>query len=125
MDAWPPLRSARPVADAPRPAGDAVAKAWLLALVARTPLERAAAIPVSELAAQGPALADALLAALRDDASLARLRAGGDLESLAASAGRLSGARDAPEVAAAVDHLRTVTWGVLRHALGVDPDPRL
>jgi len=127
MDGWPrgaPL-PARPVADAPRPAGEAVAKGWLIALLARTPLREAAAIPIDDLAQEAPALADALVAALRDDGALERLAPGGDLESLASRTGRLAGARDAAGAAAAVDVLRTVAWGILRGGLGVDPDPRL
>jgi len=127
MDGWPrgaPL-PARPVADAPRPPGEAVAKGWLIALLARTPLREAAAIPIDDLAREAPALADALVAALRDDGELERLAPGGDLEPLASRAGRLAGARDAAAAAAAVDVLRTVAWGILRGGLGVDPDPRL
>jgi len=127
MDGWPrgaPL-PARPVADAPRPAGEALAKGWLIALLARTPLRAAAAIPIDDLAREAPTLGDALVAALRDDTELERLAPGGDLAPLAARAGRLAGARDAAGTAAAVDVLRTVAWGILRSGLGVDPDPRL
>jgi len=102
-----------------------VAKGWLIALLARTPLREAAAIPIDDLAREAPALADALVAALRDDGALERLAPGGDLESLASRTGRLAGARDAAGAAAAVDVLRTVAWGILRGGLGVEPDPRL
>lgn len=127
MDVWPrgaPL-PARPVADAPRPAGEALARGWLIALIAGVPLTQAARIPVAELAADAPALGDAIVAALRDDEALARLAPEGDLAPLAAQTAHMAGAGDPAATAAAVDLLRTVTWGVLRTALGVDPDPRL
>lgn len=78
MDAWPPgaLSPARPVADAPRPTGEAVAKGWLLALVARGPLVAARDLPLADLVVDAPVLADALVAALRDDDALDRLRPG-------------------------------------------------
>jgi GGDEF domain-containing protein len=123
MESW--SRPARPVADAPAADGDALAKAWLVALVARAPLADAAAIPVPTLAAEAPALCDALLAALRDDRALARLEPGGDLATLAGRAGTLAGAIDAAAAVAAVDVLRTVAWGTLRRAAGADPDPRM
>lgn len=127
MDVWPrgaPL-PARPVADAPRPAGETLARGWLIALIAGVPLAQAARIPVAELADRAPVLGDAIVAALRDDEALARLAPQGELAPLAAETAHLAGAGDPAAAAAAVDLLRTVTWGVLRTALGVDPDPRL
>lgn len=125
MDSWSYPRGARPVADAPIVDGMALAKAWLLALIARAPLAQAAVLPAADLARDAPALCEALVEALRDDTALDRLRPGGDRFALAGSAGVLAGARDAAGAAAAVDALRTVTWGVLRDALPPDPDPRL
>src|SRR4051794_41630726 len=69
-------RVPRAVAGVPPPAladGEAVAKAWLLELVAGASLERAAAVPVAELAARGPALCAALLAAVGSAEGLERL----------------------------------------------------
>ncbi|MCZ4492290.1 MAG: hypothetical protein JWP53_1221, partial [Conexibacter sp.] len=60
-------RKPRPVADAPAVDAVAVAKAWLLALVADAPLQQAGAVPAAELARGGPALCGALLAALGSD----------------------------------------------------------
>jgi GGDEF domain-containing protein len=127
MDDWPrgaPL-PARPVADAPRPTGETLAKSWLIALMAKVPLQAAETIRVAELAHEAPVLADALVLALRNDSALDRLRPDGDLEPIAARVGALAGARDAASAAEAVDTLRTVAWGVLRSGLAADPDPRL
>src|SRR3954449_6303361 len=95
-------RVPRAVAGVPPPAladGEAAAKAWLLELVAAAPLARAAALarrhaaarraapppperaaagPVAELAARGPELCAALLAAVGSAAELERLGPGGD-----------------------------------------------
>jgi GGDEF domain-containing protein len=114
-------RAPRAVADVPPPAladGEAVAKAWLLELLADAPLARAAAVPVAELAARGPALCAALLAAVGSAAELDRLRPGGERAALAAEAGALAGALDAAGAAAAVAALRRALWAVLRAALG-------
>src|SRR6476661_5929703 len=61
-------RVPRPVADVPPAAladGRAVAKGWLLELVAARPLANAPELPVADLAARGPAAAVAAVAALR------------------------------------------------------------
>src|SRR4051794_41927762 len=87
-------RVPRAVAGVPPPAladGEAVAKAWLLELVAEAPLERAAAVPVAELAARGPALCAALLAAVGSAAELERLGPRGDRPALAAGGGAPGG----------------------------------
>lgn len=105
---------ARPVADAPVAAlvdaAEDLAKGWLLELVAAGPLDAAAALPLAELAREGPPLCAAAALALRDDADLARLAPGGDLAPLAARAGALAGAADPPSAVAAVDALRRVLW---------------
>src|SRR4051794_41836208 len=75
MDGVQPQRRPRPVADAPIAAltdGTVIAKAWLLALVADQPLERAATVPAADLARGGPAFCAALLEALRSDEALER-----------------------------------------------------
>src|SRR4051794_41354821 len=90
-------RVPRAVAGVPPPAladGEAVAKAWLLELVAEAPLERAAAVPVAELAARGPQLCAALLAAVGSAAELERLGPGGDRPALPPAAGLPAGATD-------------------------------
>jgi GGDEF domain-containing protein len=113
-------RVPRAVADVPPPAladGEAVAKAWLLELVAAAPLERAGAVPVAELAARGPELCAAVLAAVGSAAGLERLAPGGDRAALAADAGALAGAPDAAGAAAAVAALRRAVWAALRSEL--------
>jgi hypothetical protein len=110
----------RPVADVPPPPladGEAVAKAWLLALLARAPLTHAAAVPVPALAAGGPALCAALLEAVGSEAALDRLRPGGDRAALAAGAAALAGAGDPAAAAAAVAALRGALWRALAREL--------
>jgi GGDEF domain-containing protein len=106
----------RPVADVPPAAladGVAVAKAWLLELLAAAPLHEAPRVPAADLAADGPALCAALLRAVGSDAALARLAPGGDLEAVAAGAARLAGAHEPAAAAAAVAHLRGALWAAL------------
>src|SRR3954452_21500055 len=107
----------RAVAGVPPPAladGEAVAKAWLLELLAAAPLARAPAVPVAELAARGPALSAALLAGVGSDPELERREPGGDRAALAAEAGVLAGAVDAAGAAAAVAALRRALLGAPR-----------
>jgi GGDEF domain-containing protein len=116
--AEPPFgaRRPRPVADVPPPAladGEAAAKGWLLALLARRPLGEAGGVPVAELAREGPELCAATLRAVGSDAALDELRGG----RLAARAGELAGAGDAPAIAAAVAALRTALWEALLVAM--------
>jgi GGDEF domain-containing protein len=118
-------RRPRPVADAPGVDATAVAKAWLLALVADAPLAQAGAVPAAELARGGPALCSGILAALGSDAELERLVSATDGRApLGAAAGRLTGARSAAALAAGVEALRAATWRALRAALR-DPVPEL
>jgi GGDEF domain-containing protein len=118
-------RRPRPVADAPGVDATAVAKAWLLALVADAPLAQAGAVPAAELARGGPALCSGILAALGSDAELERLVSAGDGRApLGAAAGRLTGARSAAALAAGVEALRAATWRALRAELR-DPVPEL
>jgi GGDEF domain-containing protein len=122
-DGFHGARRPRPVADVPPDAladGVAVAKAWLLALLAEAPLTDAARVPVAELAAEGPVLCAALLRAVGSDAALVRLAAGGDLEATAAGAAALAGAGSAAAAAAAVARLREALWA----ALVADDAPR-
>lgn len=106
-------RRPRPVADAPRPDAATVAKAWLLELMAAAPLEAVAAVRAADLAREGPVLCGALLAALRDDDALERLRPGGELGALAARAGHLAGANSPARAAAAIEALRAAAWAEL------------
>jgi GGDEF domain-containing protein len=118
-------RRPRPVADAPGVDATAVAKAWLLALVAEAPLAKAGAVPAAELARGGPALCSGILVALGSDAELERLVGGADGRApLGAAAARLTGARTAAGLAAGVEALRAATWRALRAELR-DPLPEL
>jgi GGDEF domain-containing protein len=118
---------ARPVADAPVAvliaAPDALARDWLVALLARAPLETAAAVPVADLAREAPALCSAMVRALASELELERL-AQGDLAGLAARAGALAGAREPAAAVEAIETLRGVLWAA---ALGElrRPEPAL
>jgi GGDEF domain-containing protein len=113
LDPTADRRSPRAVADPPVADGAVVAKTWLLALMQAAPLRSAATVPISSLAAEGPVLCAAVLEALGSETALDRLRAGGDLASLAARAGQLAGAEDAAGAVAALDALRAATWDAL------------
>jgi GGDEF domain-containing protein len=116
-------RVPRPVAGVPPPAladGEAVAKAWLLELLAAAPLADAGAVPVGDLAARGPELCAALLDAVGTQAGLERLERGGDREALGARAAELAGAHDPAGAAAAVAALRRAVWASLPGAAGAD-----
>ena len=109
-------RVPRPVADVPSAAladGEAVAKAWLLELLAARPLADAAELPVADLAARGPGLCAAVLRAVGSRAGLDRLAPGGEAAALAAAAGGLAGARDPAAAVAAVAALRRAVWAAL------------
>lgn len=115
-----PVSPARPVADAPLEEladAQALAKGWLLTLIAAAPLEQAAGVPAAELARDAPGLCAAMAAALASDDALARLRPGGDLEPLAARAGRLAGAVDPAGTAGATAALRSVLWAAVADGL--------
>jgi GGDEF domain-containing protein len=108
-----PRRQPRPVADAPVAElanGAAIAKAWLLALLAATPLDRAEAVPVAAFSREAPGLVAAMLRALASDEDLERLAPGGDLAELAARAGTLAGATTPPAAVAAIEALRACAW---------------
>lgn len=122
-----PVPAARPVADAPLEAladAEALAKGWLLTLIAAAPLQQAAGVPAAELARDAPGLCAAMAAALASDEALGRLRPGGDLEPLAARAGRLAGAVDPAGTAGATAALRSVLWAAVTDALR-RPEPEL
>lgn len=108
---------ARPVADAPVAAlvaePDALARDWLVALLARAPLTAAASVPVADLAREAPALCAAMLRALGSDAELQRLGADGDLAGLAGRGGALAGATEPAAVVEAIETLRGVLWSAL------------
>jgi GGDEF domain-containing protein len=122
-----PARPARPVADAPLAAladGEALAKGWLMTLIAEAPLAAAAELPARVVAADGPALCSAATAALASEAELDRLRPGGDRAALAAALGELADAGDPAGVLRAVGALRAALWSALTDALA-RPEPEL
>jgi GGDEF domain-containing protein len=113
LDSTADRRAPRAVADAPFADGAVIAKAWLVALVEAAPLRSAASLPVSSLAAEGPALCAAMLDALGSEAALDRLRAGGDRAGLAARAAQLAGAQDPSSAVVALEALRAAAWDAL------------
>jgi len=116
-------RVPRPVADVPSAAladGEAVAKAWLLELLAARPLADAAHVPVADLAARGPDLCAAVLRAVGSREGLDELAPGGEAAALAAAAGGLAGARDPAAAVAAVAALRRAVWAALAAPAGGD-----
>jgi GGDEF domain-containing protein len=113
------LPAPRPVAGLPAVDAREVAKGWLLELMAQTPLDEAATLPVAQLAAEGPGLAGAVLAALSDEAALGRLAPGGDLVPLAARVASLAGGGAAGAVRAA-EALRRCTTAAVHAAARLD-----
>lgn len=106
-------RRPRPVAGLPVIDGVAVAKGWLLELLAHTALEDIASVPVDLIAREAPALCEAIAAAVADDAALDRL-VSGDRAPFAARAGDLTGATGAADVVTGVEALRVVLHRALR-----------
>jgi diguanylate cyclase (GGDEF)-like protein len=102
----PEPRRPRPVAGLPGVDARAVAKAWLIELIAGATLEEAVALPTSELAREGPGLAAAVLSALSDDAALMRLAPGGNLAWLSARTATFTGSGGAGAAVRAAEALR-------------------
>ena len=120
-----PARPARPVADAPIAAladADALAKGWLLTLIAGAPLQSVAEVSTDELAREAPQLCKAIIAALGSDTALARLEDDGDLHAVAARAGGMTGATDAAGSMAAMAALRASLWNAVAEELH-HPEP--
>jgi GGDEF domain-containing protein len=98
----------------------AVAKAWLVELIAGATLEEAVAVPTSELAREGPGLADAVFQALSDDVALMRLGPGGNLAWLSARASVLAGATAPGGAVRAAEALRRGMQGAILGAGRLD-----
>jgi GGDEF domain-containing protein len=99
-----------PVADVPPAAiadGVAPAKAWLVALIAERELRDAPAVPIAELARDGPQLCAAVLRAVGSDAAV-------ELPPVAARAGAMAGAGSPASTVAAVGLLRAAVSESLR-----------
>ncbi|HEV2814835.1 MAG TPA: hypothetical protein VGW10_16385, partial [Solirubrobacteraceae bacterium] len=114
-------RRPRPVADVPAVDGRVLARAWLLELVAATPMERAAALPGPGFAIHAPRLCAALVAALATEAAFDDLEPGGARAPLAADAATIAGAESAAEAIAFLEALRAVTWAELLDTLHHPP----
>jgi len=110
------------VADAPVLDGAALAKAWLVELVAVSPLEHAARLPGPRFAEDAPRLCAAAGAALASDAAFDELEPGGSLAPLAAGAGHLVAAAGPLDAVTALEALRAVAWSELQRLLD-RPDP--
>ena len=122
-----PARPARPVAEARLVAlgdGEALAKGWLLTLIAGAPLARAGTLPAGDMVREAPALCDAAVAAIGSDDALARLLPGGDLVPLAARAGEMTGADGPAGVVASLAALRASLWHAVAEELR-EPEPEL
>src|SRR5947209_10330660 len=113
-------RRPRPVGDAPVPELTAEApeltKGGLLAVPGEAPLDELPGRIAPELATDGPRLWGAVGRARSADAELARVGAGGELESLAGGAGTLVGATGPEATLRAVAALGSVIWAAVRVA---------
>jgi GGDEF domain-containing protein len=109
----PEPRRPRPVAGLPAVDSRAVAKAWLVELVAAATLDEAARLPTAELAREGPGLAAAVVAALSDDNALKRLAEGGNLAWLSGRAAQLSGSTGPAGAVRAAEALRRATQSAI------------
>lgn len=109
----PEPRRPRPVAGLPALDARAVAKAWLVELVAGATLEEAAALPAADLAREGPGLCAAVVGALSDDAALRRLAPGGNLAWLSARAAELAGSAGGGGAVRAAEALRRATQAAI------------
>ena len=116
---------AEPPLDAPvagLDSAEALAKEWLLELIGSRPLGEAVRVSTDRMAADGPALVAAVVAALVSDRELERLAADGEKAALAAAAGAIAGAGGPAELVAAVERLRSVVWAAIeRTAPGSPP----
>lgn len=129
---WDPPPAPRALAELPFEAALAdaqgLARAWVLALIRSRPLEELGLLPLEELARSGPQLCAQMVAAVRSDAELERLRAGAgpageSSPGGAARVGELTGARDAADAVDAVELLRGILCGTLAGQLE-EPTPR-
>jgi GGDEF domain-containing protein len=109
----PESRRPRPVAGLPAVDARAVAKAWLIELIAGVSLDEAVELPTAELAREGPGLAAAVLAALGDDAALMRLAPGGNLAWLSARSASFTGSSAAAGAVRAAEALRRATQAAI------------
>lgn len=122
-----PAPRARPVADAPLPAGgeqmEAMARRWALELLAERPLADAASLPLEEMAARAPGLCEQILRALGSERETDRLLGlalageGGRPHDFAADLLACAGVTDAQGALRAVESLRGAVWQHVEEAL--------
>jgi GGDEF domain-containing protein len=93
-----------------------------VALVEELPLQDTPRIHLTALAAEGPALCDAVVHAVADDRGLGELEAGGAGERLAARAGQIAGANAPETISGAIDCLLAVVRAAVREEWA-DPAP--
>jgi len=113
------------MAEPPRPrrsggrlgSAEALAKEWLLELIGSRPLGEAVRVSTDRMAADGPALVAAVVAALVSDRELERLGADGEKGCARGRwPGAIAGAGGPAEVVAALERLRSVGLGRHRGA---------
>lgn len=126
-----PAPRARPVADAPLPAGaermQDLARRWALELLGERPLTDAASLPLKELAARAPGLCEQVLRALGSERDLDRLLGlavageggarGGRAHDFGADLIACAGVSDAEGALRAVESLRGALWQDIQEGL--------
>ena len=117
----PESRRPRPVAGLPVVDARAIAKAWLLELIAGSTLEDAVELPMGELAREGPGLAAAVLEAVGDDTALKRLAPGGNLAWLSGRAATLIGPGGPAGAVRAAEALRRAVQAAVLAEARLDP----
>ncbi|HTQ67756.1 MAG TPA: hypothetical protein VMI13_03610 [Solirubrobacteraceae bacterium] len=129
---WDPPPAPRALGELPLEAAlahtERLAGAWVLALIRSRPLEEIGVLPLQELAGAAPQLCGQMIAAVRSDDELARLRAGAGAATEspagpAARLGELTGTRDAAGAVQALELLRGILCGTLAGELD-DPTAR-
>jgi hypothetical protein len=114
---------ADPIGDQVLERADELAKRWASSLVLARPLDAIGEVPLGELAREAPSLVVQMLRAVRSNVELERLTGAGQAGAREDSAAArriaaIAGARDAGEVAEAVEMLRGVLWEALLDELG-------
>lgn len=100
-----------------------LARRWAVALILARPVEGIGAVPLEEIALEGPTLCAQVLRALQSDAELDRLTGAGPATGREQSAparrlAAVAGAENGAEVVAAAEALRGVLWEALTAASG-------
>jgi hypothetical protein len=113
---------ARAVGDLPLAALSARAgeltRRWAIALIQARPMEHLGTLELDRLAADGPALARALIAALASEEALAELLAGGPGEAPGVPVLALAAGAGGEQAAELIECLRGAVWELLLDTLG-------